>query len=236
MAVRTHLSWPWRAALLLALAATVGGMWWWGFDFGQIFSGFNRKETEARLETLTTENAKLTGEAATLRARNSELESELAMTRGSQATLTRQGQELAQENAQIKEELAFLQKLVADSSKLTGVSVQRLSAERESDDAWHYSLLLVRGGNPRDEFQGQVTLQATLGVVTPGGAAPRFVTVTLPDDQPESAAPLALRFKYYQRLEGTLKVPPGARLVSMTAKVFENGVAMPRATRTLTNP
>jgi len=42
MAVRTHLPWPWRAAIAASLLALVGGMWWWGFDFGQIFGGFNR--------------------------------------------------------------------------------------------------------------------------------------------------------------------------------------------------
>ena len=236
MAVRTHVPWWGRGAIVVSLLAIIGGMWWWGFDFGQILGGFNRQEVETRLASLETEAAKYRNEAADLRARNATLESELAMTRGKQDALTKQATDLTGENAQIKEELAFLQKLVADSSKLTGVSVQRLSAESERDDAWHYSLLLVRGGNPRDEFQGQVTLQATLGVVTTDGTAPRFVTVTLPDDQPESAATLALRFKYYQRLEGTMKVPPGARLVSLTAKVFETGVAMPRATRTLTNP
>ena len=30
-----------------ASLAIVAGMWWWGFDFGQIFGGFNRKEIEA---------------------------------------------------------------------------------------------------------------------------------------------------------------------------------------------
>ena len=51
MAVRTHLSWPWRAAAV-ARCRVVAGMWWWGFDFGQILGGFNRKEVEARLATL----------------------------------------------------------------------------------------------------------------------------------------------------------------------------------------
>ncbi len=53
------------------------------------------------------------------------------------------------ENSQLKEELAFLQKLVADSNKQTGLSIQRLEVERESDDACHYRLLIVRGGNPQ---------------------------------------------------------------------------------------
>ena len=51
MAVRTHLPWPWRAAILAALVVLVAGMWWWGFDFGQIFGGFNRKAIESRLAT-----------------------------------------------------------------------------------------------------------------------------------------------------------------------------------------
>ena len=52
MAVRTPLPWWGRAVILLALMAIVAGMWWWGFDFGQFFGGFNRKEVEARLSEL----------------------------------------------------------------------------------------------------------------------------------------------------------------------------------------
>ena len=42
MAVRTHLSWRWKIPAMLALLVLVVGMWWWGFDFGQFLSGFNR--------------------------------------------------------------------------------------------------------------------------------------------------------------------------------------------------
>jgi hypothetical protein len=63
-----------------------------------------------------------------------------------------------------------------------------------------------------------------------------MLTLMLPDDQPDAQAPLDLRFKYYQRVEGTLKVPPGSRLTSLTARAYENGNATPRVTRTLSNP
>ena len=112
MAVRTHLPWWGRGALIITLIAIIAGMWWWGFDFGQIFGGFNRKEVEARLVSLEAENKKLKSEGFDLRAKNSTLESELAMTRGSQETQQKQSVELSGENAQIKEELVFLQKLV----------------------------------------------------------------------------------------------------------------------------
>jgi hypothetical protein len=235
MAVRTHLPWWGRGAMLAVLLAIIGGMWWWGFDFGQIFGGFNRKEVEATLATLDADNAALRAEAIRLRARTSQLESELAMTSGAQATLSKQAAELANENSQIKEELTFLRQLVADSNKQVGLSIQRVVVERERDDAFHYSMLIVRGGNPGDEFDGTVTLNAT--VQQPPGTAPAHSTVvTLPDDEPASAAALKLKFKYYQRLEGTIRVASGAQVRSVTVRAFEAGEPNPRATRTQTVP
>jgi hypothetical protein len=237
MRVRSDLGWPWRIGVVAVLVALVGGMWWWGYDFGQLFSGFNRSEMKDRIAALETENAKLRDEAAGARSHFAALESDIAITRGAQASLAHQNAELAQENASMKEELAFLQKLVSDSSKQAAMTVQALTAEAEAPDRWHYGILLVRGGNPRDEFEGHVTLQATLAVpASDDGGAARTITVNLPADQPDLAAPLALKFKYYQRVEGSIRVPPGARLTALTAHVLEKGAAAPPATRSMTIP
>ena len=233
MAVRTHLPWWGRGAIIVVLVAIIAGMWWWGFDFGQIFGGFNRKEVEARLVSLETEAKKLRQEAFDLRARNSTLESEIAMAHGSQDAQQKQSAELAGENAQLKEELAFLQKLVSDSSKQSGLQLQRLSVERDSDEIWHYNLLIVRGGSPKDEFEGSVVLQATFAPVPGAPAGTHGGMLVLPDDQPEAKSALALKFKYYQRVEGRFRVPAGTRVTAVTARAFESGQGNPRATRTL---
>lgn len=232
MSVRTHLGWPWRVAIALGLVALVAGMWWWGFDFGQIFGGFHRKETERQLVAARTEADRLGEEAAALRQANAALESELAMTRGVQASLTRQVTELTAEAQEAKEELAFLQKLVSDSSKQVGVSIPRLVVERSGDDAWNYSVLVVRGGTPRDDFQGRLSLAATVASPQEDDAGAQ-TTILLPDDQPDLAPTLKLRFKYYQRIEGTLRVPAGTQVRSLTVRAYEEGTAAPRATRTL---
>jgi hypothetical protein len=236
MAVRSHLPWPWRVVVGITLLAVVGGMWWWGFDFGQILGGFNRHEVEARIAALETENADLRAEAARLRAKAMQQESELAMTSGAQASLSKQALELQNENSQIKEELVFLQKLVADSSKQVGLSIQRVAVERERDDAWHYSVLLVRGGSPKDEFEGHATLQVTVQPASSGGPPARPTIVTLPDEQPGTARALALKFKYYQRLEGTISVPAGGAVRAVTVRAFEADQATPRATRSVVIP
>jgi Family of unknown function (DUF6776) len=231
MAVRTHLPWWSRGALLAVLLAVIGGMWWWGYDFGQIFGAFNRKEIEQRLTRLETDASNLRAEATELRARNATLESELAMTRGTQEALTRQSAELSGENAQLKDELAFLQKLVSDSSKSVGLQFQRISVEPEGEDMWRYSLLIVRGGSPKDEFVGNVVLQATISGID-GGEASRVIQ--LPEDEPGSARTLSLKFKYYQRVEGRFRVPPGARVTAVAVRAYEAGHGGARASRTLT--
>ena len=233
MAVRTHLPWWGRGAIIVTLVGIIAGMWWWGFDFGQIFGGFNRKETEARLVALEAETKKLRVEGVEIRARNSTLESELAMARGSLESQQKQSIALSGENAQLKEELAFLQKLVSDSSKQIGLQLQRLAVERDSDEMWHYKLLVVRGGSPKDEFEGSIVLQATLAPAPGAPATARGMILTLPDDQPESKPALALKFKYYQRVEGRFHVPPGMRVTAITARAFESGQGSARATQTL---
>ena len=236
MAVRTQLGWQWRMGIFLAVIALVGGMWWWGFDFGQIFSGFHRSELKDRVTALEADNAKLGNDATAARAHFAELESDVAINRGAQASLSHQNADLAQENSQLKEELAFLQKLVSDSSKQGAMTIQRLTVEPEAADRWRYGVLLVRGGNPRDEFAGHITLHATVSTPGEGGAPPVTTVINLPADQPAAAAPLTLKFKYYQRVEGSIRVPEGSHLTALTARVLEDGVTVPRATRSLTNP
>jgi uncharacterized protein DUF6776 len=227
MAVRTHLSWRWKLPATIALLGLVVGMWWWGFDFGQFLGGFNRGAVAEKQTQLETDLALARSENAKLRAKASELESDLNITRGAQSTLSKQALELQSENTQIKEELAFLRTLFSNSGKQGTILIQRLTAERERDDAYHYSLLVVRGGNPIDDFSGQLTLQAS---VLTGG---RPATIALPDDQPDTAAALKLQFKYYQRIEGTIRIPPGSQLRTLQAKVIETGQSAPKATLSL---
>ena len=162
-----------------------------------------------------------------LRTKLAALESDLNVARGAQTTLSQQTLDLQSENTQMKEELAFLRTLFSDSGKPGTFTIQRLRVEKDHDDVYHFSTLVVRGGNPSDEFSGQLTLLAT--IVTAGHNA----TLTLPDDQPDTATALSLKFKYYQRVEGSFHVPPGAELKSLQARVLQPGQTLPKATRNL---
>jgi len=233
MMVRPPLPWWGRGIVIGTLLAIVAGTWWWGFDFGQILGGWNRQAVQARLALLESDSTKHQAEASLLHARNTALESELAMNKGAQDALERQTAELADANRELREELAFLQKLVLDSSQQTAIQIQRLSLEPEGEDIWRYRLLVVRGGSPKEEFDGNLVLQAAFA---PGPEAPpgtRSGTLTLPDDQPAAKSALTLKFKYYQRVEGRIHAPAGTRITTLTVRCYESGQGSPRATRDL---
>ena len=117
-----------------------------------------------------------------------------------------------------------------------GLTIPRLAVERDADGVYRYSLLVVRGGNPRGEFEGHLELQAVISPVAQGSESNATQTPTLLDDQADGKSPIPLKFKYYQRVEGTLRVPPDARLTALTARAYENGSPDPRVTRSLSNP
>lgn len=245
---RTRRRWGWRepavtargtrrGPLLIAIAggaALVVAIFWWALDPAPLFGGATRKELTDRAEALAADLARAREEVSSLRTHASELETELAMTRGTQEALSRQVSDLTGENAQLKEDVAFLQRLFAEGGSPGSVTIPRLTLERVDDDSWRYGLLVVRGAAPGPDYRGSVVLQATLVSTDPAQAGTR--AITLPEDQPEAARNLALKFKYYQRIEGTLRVPAGSRVTALTARVYEDGNTTPRATRTLSNP
>ncbi len=236
MAVRTNLAWPWKAGVIVAVVAAFAGMGWWGFDFGQLLGGFDQRENEQRIATLAADTATAQREATQLRAMNNQVESDAAMMRGVQAALKKQQAEVLQENAQLKDELAFFQQFFADSTKAPGVGVQRIALDGNGSDVARYSVLVVRGGSARIDFDGHLTLEAELAPTDNGGSQGKSLSVSLPGEDLQAALPLKLKFKYYQRVEGTLRIPPGYVVRTLTARAYESGSALPRATRTLMLP
>jgi hypothetical protein len=117
MTVTTSLPWWERGAAVLALTAVMAAVVWWAFDSGQIFGGAHRRDVDAQTAALESEATRLRSDASALRVRYSQLESDLAMSRGAQQALSRQVADLTAENAQLKEEAAILQRLVADTGK-----------------------------------------------------------------------------------------------------------------------
>ncbi|MDR0769664.1 MAG: hypothetical protein LBE75_00480 [Burkholderiales bacterium] len=225
-------AWPrWLLGLVLALVLFIVIAATWGLA-RSVFSGTTASPDSSVIPLSVLQREEALGvELAELRRFNASLESELSMREGSQTTLTQHTEALEQENAQLKEELTYLQKLVADATREAGAKIQDVRLEPLANGVYRYRVLLVQGGNPKNDFEGTVRLLAGTGAsqVVPMEAVPDRNSA----ESPDLAAPLPLKFKYYQRLEGLFRVPGDMKVQQFTVQVFKKGGTSPAIIRSI---
>ena len=235
MSVRTHVPWYLRwlgIAVLLAFSAALAV---WMYDAGRRFAGFDRSEVEQELSTARSELIKLREELERLRAIANAADSKVSIERTAQQKLAQQARGLEQDNARLREELAIFESMLsADTASAAPLSVLRFKVEPDVlPGEFRYRVLLLASGPRRGkDFQGRLELVINL---TEGG---RSAMITLPGQgqgqgQSDNAA-FRLGFKHFQRLDGTFRVDPKAKVVSAQLRVYETGSPEPKVTRSVT--
>ena len=224
MTVKTHVAWYWRMLGLVAVLSCSFALAAWIYDSGRRFAGFDRSEADLQLSQLRESVTKMAQETAELRASVNASESKLQIERSAQTQLGRQVKSLEDENARLKEDLAFFENLIPGENRDNSLLINRFRAEPGAlPGEYRYRLLLLQGGRRDKPFQGNLQLLVTLQ------EDGKDAIIALP----EEGAPQAFKisFKYFQRVEGTFRVKPGARVKMVQVRVFENGSAQARATQ-----
>ncbi len=228
VAIQTHVAWYWRWLSIVLVIGAVMGLGWISFDLGRRYAGFDRGEAERQQVRLEELNQKLQDENAGLRKEIAAAERQLHIELSTQGNLSGQIRALSEENALLKEDLAFFQTLMASGADPGGISVNRF---RVAPDAlpgeYRYRLLIVQSKQRVREFKGHLQLIVDFEY---GG---RPSVMTLPSGEETSKA-YTLTFKFYQRVEGTFIVPPGAVVKKVQVRILENGDPTPVSTQTVT--
>ena len=225
MTVQTHVAWYWRwfgmlvfLSLALALAA-------WMYDAGRRFAGFDRGELQDEFARLRDSMTRLESEAARLRSIANASESRLKIEQTAQSQLAAQVKTLEDENNRLREDLAFFENLVPSERRGEKVSIHRFKVERDVlPGEYRYRLLVLQGGKLDREFHG--SLQLVVEMQQDG----RDATIVIPDSTDASAS-YKLNFKYFRRVEGTFRVPAGAKVRTIQARILENGSSEARASQ-----
>lgn len=226
MTVRTHVAWYWRWMGMVLLASISLALALWIYDAGMRFAGFDRSESEQEVKLLRESVAKFEIETAQLRAISNASESRLKIEQSAQAQLSTQVKNLEEENRRLKEDLAFFENLGPATNKL---SINRFTVQKEVlPGEFRYRLLVLLGGSGRDrQFQG--SLQLVVNLQSQG----RNVMMVIPETaQPDNPA-FRLNFKYFQRVEGTFRVPEKAKIRSVQVRVTQQGSSQPSATQSV---
>ncbi len=230
MAVRTHLPWHWRWAIVAVLVGLFIIFAQQIFDAGMRMAGFAAGETRDELSQLRVDVARLRQENAAFRASATAAERQLQIEGAAQKDLEKSLKTLQEENTRLREDLAFFQTLMPGNGMAEKLSLHQFKVEKGLlPGEYRYRLLVLQGGSRDREFRGRLQL-----LVTVAGEDGRKSVVEVKDTA--AASPLRLSFKYYQRVEGTFQVSSGAVVKSVQARVLEAGTNQPKLMQTFNLP
>lgn len=227
VAVRAHWPWYWRWLGYAALGAAVVGVGWTTYDYGMELAGFRQGEAARAQARLNEEIRRQETALVEMRSQVASAERQLQIERATYGDLARQVKTLSEENAALKEDLAFFQSLMASGGKELGLSINRFRVQQDAlPGEYRYRLLLVQSGQRVKEFRG--TLQFLVYLEQ----GDRKFVLTLPPEDRKDAGEYQLSFKFFQRVDGTFKVAPGATVKGLQVRVYENGVVAPKLSQT----
>jgi len=228
VAVRTHIAWYWRWLGYVALGAFVVGVGWTTYDYGMELAGFRQSEAARALARLNEEIRQREARIMELRSQVAAAERQMQIERATYGDLAKQVKSLAEENAVLREDLGFFQSLMAAGGKEGALSINRFRVQPEAlPGEYRYRLMLVQNGQRVKEFQG--TLQFVLNLEQ----GDRKFALTLPQEGEANTKEYQVSFKFFQRVEGTFKVAPGAVVKSLQIRVFENGSIAPKLSQSV---
>jgi hypothetical protein len=227
MSIRSQMAWYWRWLLNVLMMLAVGGVVWWVVENSYRITGFNREETRQQLASLTTENLGLKRDLDTARGTLVERDRQLQIDRATQGELARNVAQLQEENAALKEDLAFLRKMMSSGATPEGLGVSNLKVEQEGkSNEFRYRMLLTQGGQRKQDFKGRLQLVAR---AQQGGSISTF---TFPESTAEESSG-AVDFRFYQKVEGRFRLPDDATLKSVEVRVLAMPGGQVKLSRTL---
>ncbi len=195
----------WRIGLtVLILALLVAA--WSIFEYGRYRAGYDRVTfRDIRLQ-LEQSNTAQEVDLRKLRKEKLDLEQTMRIENQAYSQVRKDLMELQEELLELKEELAFYRGIVSPEDADRGLQIQRFTVTKNQEDrSWQYKLVLTRVLKNRGTARGTAEIQVE-GVTAESGSKK---LLSLGEISVPRVKHLRYGFKYFQNLEGEIKLPAG---------------------------
>jgi uncharacterized membrane-anchored protein YhcB (DUF1043 family) len=207
---------PWRRLLLaLGLAVLVAGLTWSAYILGLERAGYHQAEAQRLRQQLRDQHAQLERENADLKETLARAERQHQVTAKAYEDLDVSLQASTQTIADLREELNFYRNILTPANKERGLQIQDLAIEPAGiADQYRYKLVLIQTLEHKRSVKGKVAIE----VVGIQDGQERTINI---EDSEES--PLAVKFRYFQRLIGTIRLPTDFQPSRVRVRLSANG-------------
>lgn len=158
-------------------------------------------------------------------------ERQLQVQKAAQENLARELAVVQEESIKLKENVAFYQSILEESAGSDRVRLNRVQIDKtEQTGRYRYLVVLSQQGSHSKPVAGNLQFKL-LGV--DGEGKPSSVPLKL---APDNAAQAAVKFRYYQRLEGGFALPEGLTAEAVEVSFLENGSKQPNISQQVKLP
>lgn len=210
--VTVHRPGLWLATLGLIVLLLLAGFWM-SYEYGRSVAGYDAgqaAEESARLqhelERANAQIAEMQHQAAMLE-RNSQIDSNASSEL--QATLATAQSEVME----LKKELSFYKSIVSPEDTKRAVAIQTIELNPDGEGGYQYRIMVSQRGR-NDRF-----VRGVLKVSLKGSQDGVETVIPLKNVSKKAKKPLKFGFKYFQNLEGDLKLPATFRPETMRVQV-----------------
>ena len=203
------------AGLVAVLLIVAGGAI---YNHGLNMAGFDKVSTFQRQQGLRDEMNRLKDDNQSLRESLARAQRALQMDQTAYQELDQALKDSAREILKLREELTFYRNIISPANKVGGLQIQSLNIERSGTDSskneFRYKLVLVQAL----KHDRQVYGRASLNVI--GMQAGEEATLAYPQ---ASEKAISLNFKYFQEVDGVLRLPGNFKPLRVKVHVTTNG-------------
>lgn len=207
--------WQWFIAILLILFGYLAGYWQFtGGDYIGLINSVNN----------------LLKDNQTLEAKTVYRERQLQVERAAQQSLAQELAALQDESIQLKEEVAFYRGILNESSPTGKLKLHSFKVNKgKVPNQYDYHVLLIQSGRHDKMAEGRLELKL---VALKDG---KQVSQTL-NNGLKAIEPIAVNFKYYQRIDGSFTLPADVVAPSVALSLLSSGSNEPRIKQQLDIP
>jgi len=191
---------------LLAPGIVVGGVLgiWGGYEVGQVQGGYNRID-------VADERTRLESHISTLEQEKSNLGEQITMLERTQM-IDKQAYEgvrdnlkaLQEEILELREEVDFYRGIVSPSERSTGLNIQTFKIEPAGEERlYHFSMVMTQ------VLKNDRVVRGTAKVFLQGVQNGEPLSLAFKDISPNKSVSGSFRFRYFQQMEGDIRLPEG---------------------------
>jgi hypothetical protein len=207
--VRSHLPWHWFVLPVVLLLLVVGAAGWLVTQRKE--AGTLGREVEGLRQQLEVQREELN----ILRSTVGTGQNAVNIERASQQQLLGKIQSLEAQNAALREDMLLFERLIPVAGEAASVRVENFRVVREPQGHFRYRLLLAYQSDKQNpDFRGHLQLAINFSMLG------KNTQLLLPDKR-ETSSEYQLELKRFLRREGVFKLPEGAVLQSVEARVLQ---------------